>query len=148
MVVRSYRDLCKEIELLELRVNDLRQEYNFYASFIDNKPSGISTSRISHDKVQSSNPYMPPEDAYRKCVEINDLLMQYDELITDKLETKAKMEKGMGELETLEGKINYMFHVKDMKLYEIAEELKYSYEWIRHVKSRYDRTQRQHNFSR
>lgn len=148
MVVQSYHDLCKEIEILETRIKDLKEEYNFYAGFLEAKPSGIRTSQIGHDKVQSSNPYMPPEEAYRKCAVINELIMQYDELVTNKLKAKQEMEKSMRELETLEGKINYMFHIKGMKLYEIADELGYSYEWVRHVKSRYDRTQRQHKLSR
>lgn len=148
MVVQSYHDLCKEIEILEMRIKDLKEEYNFYAGFLEAKPSGIRTSQIGHDKVQSSNPYMPPEEAYRRCAAINELLMRYDELVTNKLRTKQKMEKSMSDFETLEGKVNYMFHVKNMKLYEIADELGYSYGWIRHIKSRYDKSQRQHNFSK
>mgnify|MGYP006892263940 FL=1 len=133
--------------MLEERVKDLKKEYRFYMSFLSSKPEGVTTSTIKPDKVQSSNPYMPPEEAYEKCAVINDLLMQYDELITEKLRTKAEIEKGMSDFETLEGKINYMFHVKNMKLYEIADELGYSYDWIRHVKNRYDKTQKKHNFS-
>ena len=147
MIARSYKDLCKEIQLLEMRVNELKEEYRFYSRFLDKKPAGIRTSSVAEEKVQSSHPYMSAEEAYRRCAEINNLLIQYDEIITNKLKAKEEMEKGMSELETLEGKINYMFHVKNMKLYEIADELGYSYEWIRHVKSRYDKTQRQHNFS-
>jgi len=141
MITKSYKDLCIEIQLLELRVKDLKREYNFYASFIDTKPRGIRVSTTEGERVTSSKPYMNPEEAYRKCAEINALLIQYDELLTDKLTTKVEMEKGMEQLETLEGKINYYFHVKKMKLYEIADELGYSYEWIREVKSRYERRQ-------
>ena len=148
MIVKSYHDLCKEIEILETRMKDLKEEYNFYANFLEAKPSGIRTSQIGHDKVQSSNPYMPPDEAYKRCVEINSLLVQYDALVTDKLKAKQEMEKSMSDFETLEGKVNYMFHVKNMKLYEIADELGYSYGWIRHIKSRYDKSQRQHNFSK
>ena len=151
MIAKSYKDLCTEIQLLELRVKDLKQEYNFYASFIDSKPAGIRVSSTESERVTSSKPYMNPEEAFKKCTEINALLVQYDKLLTDKLNTKAEMEKGMEKFETLEGKINYYFHVKNMKLYEIADYLGYSYDWIREVKSRHDKKQKNqqstHKFS-
>lgn len=145
VVTASYHDLCKEIQLLELRVKDLHKEYNFYMGMFEGKRPRLEMERsIKEDRVQTSSKYMPPDVAYAKCVEINELLVQYDELITSKLKTKAEIEKGMSEFETLEGKINYHFHVQNLKLYEIADKLGYSYEWIRHVKSRHDRAQRQH----
>ena len=142
MIAKSYKDLCIEIQLLELRVKDLKEEYNFYASFIDSKPNGIRVSTTDTERVTGSKPYMNPEEAFNKCTEINALLVQYDKLLTDKLKTKSEMEVGMEQLETLEGKINYYFHVKNKKLYEIADELGYSYEWIREVKSRHDKKEK------
>ena len=85
---------------------------------------------------------LDPAEAYKRCAEINSVLLELDELLTKKLQTKAEMEKKMSEFETLEGKINYLFHIKNMHLYEIAEKLGYSYSWIRQVKSRYDNEQR------
>src|SRR5690625_4746163 len=103
MITQSYHDLCREIQMLENRVEDLKKEYRFYMGFLSSKPEGVTTSTIKPDKVQSSNPYMPPEEAYKKCAEINELLVQYDELITGKLKAKEALEKGMSEFETLEG---------------------------------------------
>lgn len=146
MVTQTYSDICKEIQLLELRLKDLKKEYRFYLGFISSHPGQMKTSSLQSDKIQSSNPYMPAEEAYRKCMEINELIVQYDELITNKLSTKREIEKGMSDFETLEGKINYYFHVKNMKLYEIADELGYSYNWIRQVKHRHDNEQRTNKF--
>ena len=147
-ITKSYHDLCREIEIIELRIDDLKEEYRFYMRMFSQGPGEVKATRYDRDLVTSSKPYMEPEEAYRRCAEINEILVELDGLLTKKLETKAEMEKKMSDFETLEGKINYMFHIKGMKLYEVADELGYSYDWIRHVKSRYDRTQRQHIFSR
>ena len=147
-ITKSYHDLCREIEIIELRIDDLKEEYRFYMRMFSQGPGEVKATRYDRDLVTSSKPYMEPEEAYRRCAEINEILVELDGLLTKKLETKAEMEKKMSDFETLEGKINYMFHIKGMKLYEVADELGYSYDWIRHVKSRYDRTQRQHKLSR
>lgn len=141
-ITKSYHDLCREIEIIELRIDDLKEEYRFYMRMFSQGPGEVKATRYDRDLVTSSKPYMDPEEAYQRCAEINAMLIELDELLTKKLETKAEMEKKMSDFETLEGKINYLFHIKNMRLYEIAEELGYSYSWIRKVKSRYDKEQR------
>ncbi|EGL82092.1 hypothetical protein CathTA2_2455 [Caldalkalibacillus thermarum TA2.A1] len=141
-ITKSYHDLCREIEIIELRIDDLKEEYRFYMRMFSQGPGEVKTTRYDRDLVTSSKPYMEPEEAYQRCAEINDMLLELDELLTKKLQTKAEMEKKMSEFETIEGKINYLYYIKNMHLYEIAEKLGYSYSWIRQVKSRYDNEQR------
>lgn len=136
--IQSYHDLCKEIEVLELRADSLEEE----ASMIRKKMHASPPIRLvaSYDGMPKSQTDREPLDVlWKRHAKIQEALSELYDIIEMKCRYKMKMEKRMGEFEGLEYKVAYMRDVKNMPLFQIAQELDYSYEWIRKVSARVKR---------
>lgn len=145
MVTAPYKDLCKEIESLELRISDLEKERKYYTKLMGwNAPKGLNSQSFDNERVTGDRAHMTLDRVIDRLNKIDEQLSVLDEILRVKQDAKRKIEKIMGEFEGLEYKVAYMRDVQGKPLDKIAEELGYSYDWIRKISSRVKKAQRRH----
>ncbi len=116
-VVTSYKDLNKEIEIYkEMLESYEREQYAIYRLL---KVPGIDYPRYLELQLALNN----------KTAIVQSIL-------DDKIQTKKEMKEKLKQLEGLEYKITYKRYIKGKTLYEIADELGYSYDYIKEISSR------------
>lgn len=136
--LESYRDLLKEIELWEIRLDDLNKERNYLVKKMSRPP--INKLTANYDGMPKAG--MAVVDfvgMWDRVREIDEKIGIAQDILSLKREAKRKMEKVMSEMDTLEYKIAYGRDVERKPLYEIAQELGYSYGWIRQCSMRIKR---------
>lgn len=109
-----------ELDMLKLREQDLE------------KIATIAQKQCFNSKVDR-NTYIPLDKAlynYDEAMEKLDLVRQE---ITRKEGVKQSMEQCMGHAGTLEHQVAFKRDVERLKLYEIANQTGYSYEYIRQI---------------
>lgn len=132
----SYFDLCKEIEILDLRADDLEKE-----------------ARVCLRTVWTGEPpsdhgtyvHLPLDTALRRYDAVMGKLCDVQEVLRNKRVVKAQIEQRLGEFEGLEYRVAYMRDIQDKPLDAIAEELGYSFNWIAKISSRVKRLQKGKN---
>ena len=136
--ITSYHDLCKEIEVLELRAEELELQIKRIRSKMHSSPSakmvanydgmpGAGMMVISFTKL-----YSDMQSIQTELVEIYDVL----EL---KCSYKARMEAKMSEFEGIEHIVAVKRDIERKPLCQIAKEMDYSYDWIRKISQRIKR---------
>lgn len=123
LFISTYQDLLREIEIYQNRLEDLyREDY--------------ALRRIEYEKIEL--------DIYvdRKH-KINNEAAILQSLIEDKKQTQMQLLVKLSQLEGLEYKIAYKRFVEGKPLNKIAEELGYSYDYMREVSSKNKKT---HNY--
>lgn len=123
-VTRSYHDLCKEIDILEVRIRDLEREYKFWYA-----------NCFGKDAWQQ----FPLDVSLNRMKEICDLVELYASILDEKEKTRKEIEQHMSEFEGIEYKVAYLRDVKGMTLPEVAADLGYSYDWIKKLSARTSR---------
>jgi len=123
VATQLYHDLCKEIDILQVRINDLESEYWFWY-------------KACHGKGKA---HIPLDVCLTRMKEICDQVEAYSAILEEKEKTRKEIESRMSEFEGLEGKVAYLRDVKGMTLPEIAAELGYSYIWIKQISARINR---------
>lgn len=119
--VELYHDLCKEIDILELRIADLEHEFWWtYRAMING----------------NRKPLMRMDLALERMKQICDQVEVYATLLEEKEKIRKKIEQRISELESIDYKVCYLRDVKGMTLPEIAAELGYSYSWIKKISMR------------
>ena len=118
-----YHDLCREIDILKVRIHDLESEYQFWY-------------KVCHGKAKV---HAPLDVCLKRMEEICDQVEEYSTLLENKEKARREIESRMSEFEGLEGKVAYLRDVKGMTLPEIAAELGYSYIWIKQISARINR---------
>ncbi|MGG4444538.1 sigma-70 family RNA polymerase sigma factor [Brevibacillus fortis] len=127
--IQSYQDICKEIDIFEIRIKDLEREYQFWY----------------HGCFNSSRRFSAPLDICLKRMEtICDQVEAYSRVLEEKEKTRKAIEERLNEFDGLEYKVRFMQDVEGKTLAEIAAELGYSYDWIRKINSRIKKAQRRH----
>lgn len=144
-ITQSYHDLLKEIEIIELRLEDLKSEQRKLRRILDapDTPSAMIAS-YGKERVQSSPYWMTLLHVEERYEEISKLIRPLEDTFSRKLLTKRQIEEKLNEFEGLEYKIIYAYEMQGKPLYQVADELGYSYDWIRQVYSRTKKAQRTH----
>lgn len=134
-----YTDLCKEIEILEIRRDELKHELKLIQRRIYN--SGPRTKLVASYSGMpgggGANLSIP--QMWTMINDINEAIEDVEDIMSLKREAKKRMEKTMSEFDTLEYKVAYMRDVERKNLAAIATELNYSYDWIAKISSRLKR---------
>ena len=120
-VIRSYQDLCREIDILETRIQNLESEYEFWQQGCFHK-----------DK----KPPAPLDICLQRMDEIVDQVVFYERILKEKERTKAQIEKRINEFDGIEYQVAYRRDVKGMTIAEIAADMGYSEIWIKKISSR------------
>jgi hypothetical protein len=144
-VTQSYNDLCKEIEVLEVRIDSLESERNYYTKLMwGNAPKGSSTIDYSIERVKGDKPHLALDKVIERLNKIDDSMYILGEILSAKQKAKLQIEKAMSEFEGLEYKVAYKRDIEGKPLHAIADELGYSYDWIRKMSSKVKKAQRVH----
>ncbi|ALY08122.1 hypothetical protein BhaS171_00066 [Bacillus phage vB_BhaS-171] len=126
-----YNDLCVEIEIIkeQLNLTERELEYWFGVKMHDWNRDGIP---LGAKGVAKFGVLPALEQAEIKITSINKLRGRLEELEA----SKEKMETLMRSYEGVPKKIAYMRFVEGKSLKTIAEELKYSYDYVRELMSK------------
>lgn len=128
-----YYDLTKEIEILELRLMDLENELQ-------------AARKLCFTGMLPSDPqpvHVPLDVALGQYDDVVAKIRETSERLAEKKLVRQKMESAMRDFKGIEYQVAYLRDIKGLPLYKIAEELGYSYDWIRKVSSRI-KAQRRH----
>jgi len=139
--LKSYRDLCKEIELWEIRLWDLEGERRLLMKQMMNPPQVKLCANYSGMPGAGARIIDLPK-AWTQMQDIEQRIGECKDVLSLKRETKRRMEKVLSEFESLEYRVAYMRDVEQKPLYKIAEEMGYSYDWIRRISSRLRRLEK------
>lgn len=120
----TYNDLCKEIEILELRASDLEFQMRIAKSICFRGFITDQRSRIPLDKALTSYD------------DVKDELLGVVAILEHKQQTKQKIEQKMHEFDGLEYQVAFRRDVLRQPLDKIADDLGYSYNWIMKISSR------------
>ena len=118
MNTELYHDLCREIEILEIRIRDLEAEYKMW--YKKGCHGHMAPLDISLDRMKA----------------ICDQVEMYSRILEEKEMARDRIVEHMKRFEGLENKIAYMREVEGKSLLEISLELGYSYSWIRKLGAR------------
>lgn len=123
VATQLYHDLCKEIDILQVRIDDLESEYWFWY-------------KACHGKGKT---HVPLDICLTRMKEICDQVEHYSMILEEKEKARKEIEKHMSEFEGVEMKVAYLRDIKGMTLTEIAAELGYSYIWVKQLSARTSR---------
>lgn len=124
-LVSMYHDLCQEVEILELRLQDLEGDIKY-------------SNRQVFKGVLPSNPpvHIPFDKALISYDVTNAKIEETFEWLGQKLEARKQIQGILRHLSGVEAKVAYMRDVEDKDLKTIAEELGYSHVWIKKLSQR------------
>lgn len=124
--VKLYYDITKEIEILELRLDDLEDELK-------------RARKVCFEGTM-------PSDGHEVHIPLDKALQQYDAVVakiretSDRLTRKklilSRIEANIRDFQGIEYQVAYMRDIEGKPLYKIADELGYSYDWIKKISSR------------
>ncbi|RKD26696.1 hypothetical protein BEP19_15940 [Ammoniphilus oxalaticus] len=136
--IPSYNDLCTEIDMLELRIEDMERERDYLRkSMYDNAPiNNLGAIDYSREIVQNGYVPMPLDKITDRMKRIDHTLDDLRRLKSGKEKYRKAIEKKLDSLEGLAYKVAYMRDLKKMRLREIAEELGYSLVHIKRISSK------------
>ncbi|HZG82045.1 MAG TPA: hypothetical protein VEZ13_14845 [Brevibacillus sp.] len=129
-IIQSYHDLCKEIDIFEMRISDLEWEYEFWYRACFSSSRKLST---------------PLDICLERMEKICDQVETYSAILEEKEKTRKAIEERMNEFDGLEYKVQYMRDVEGKTLAEIAADLGYSYNWIKKISRRAKKAPRKHH---
>lgn len=121
MIIKSYQDLCGEIQCLEWRMRDLEREYYFWYR-----------QCLNYGKKAAA----PLDICVERMEGICDQMEAYATALESKQELKRDIELRLSQFTGLEGKVMYKRVVEGKSLKEIAKDLGYSEIWIKKLSSR------------
>lgn len=119
--ISYYKDLCKEIDVLETRIRDLEHEHEYMYASLNNG---------------AKKPLLRPDIALERMREICDSVEFYSTILAEKEDTRKHMEKRISELDSVDYRVAYRRDILGMTLTEIAVDMGYSYGWIKKLSMR------------
>lgn len=124
-LVSMYHDLCQEVEILELRLQDLEGDIKY------------SNKQVFKGVLPSTPPvHIPFDKALISYDDTNAKIDETFEWLGQKLEARKQIQMILRRLSGVEAKVAYMRDVEDKDLKTIADELGYSHVWIKKLSQR------------
>lgn len=137
---RSYFDLCKEIEILKIRLNSLADEMKFMHRQMSNGPRTKLTASYS-GMPGAGMDATPLDRQWATLQRVQDAIDNATDILALKLETKNRMESRMQEFEGLEYRVAFKRDIEGKSLKVIHMELNMSYDYIRELSAKIKRLQ-------
>lgn len=135
-VVKSYKDLCEEIEIWKWRVEAYKAEIKVLKKLAKvYGPSDVKGIDYSQPKVQNTN-QIGFEEFLERLYKLEHHIYIHEEAIKNMEKCRKNMEERIKKLEGIDQKVVYMRDIEGKKLMDIAEELGYSYQYIKEVSAR------------
>ena len=134
--IRTYKDLCKEIDALTIRHDELTAGLRILNRRIMN--AGPRTKLVaSYLGMPGGGPgELPIEQQWEVYRAVEEAIEDVSEILIVKLEAKKRMESTMSQLDHIDYKVAYMRDVERKPIAKIAIELGYSYDWICKISGR------------
>lgn len=133
----TYNDLCNEIEILDIREYEINAQLKRIKRQMMNMYEPQSKLVASYSGMPGSGFAMMPFD--QVCGNIAQLERELDDIrdvISLKREARQRIEAKMTNFEDITDRIMVMRDIQRKSLREIADDLGYSYDWIKKLSSR------------
>lgn len=128
--IRAYKDLCKEIDALTIRKDELTDELRILNRRI--MSAGPRTKLVASylGMPGGGSGDLPIEQQWDVYRAVQEAIEDVSDILSVKLEAKARMERTIAELDRLDYRVAYMRDIERKPIAKIAMELGYSYDWI------------------
>lgn len=134
--IKSYKELCEEIEIWKERVKAYKAEIKALKKLAKvYGPSDVKGIDYSQPKVQNTN-QIGFEEFLERLYKLEHHIYIHEEAIKNMEKCRKNMEERIKKLEGIDQKVVYMRDIEGKTLKEIAEELGYSYQYIKEVSAR------------
>ena len=135
-VIKSYKDLCEEIEIWKERIKAYKVEIEALKKLAKFEgPSDISAIDYTRPSVSTSG-QLGFEDALIRIQKIESHIELHKDTIERLERSKENLEERIEQLEGLDKRVIYKRDVEEKKLYEIADELGFSEIYIKKISAR------------
>jgi DNA-directed RNA polymerase specialized sigma24 family protein len=124
--VSLYYDITKEIEIYELRLMDLEAELK-------------RARQLCFDGRMPSDPlpvHIPLDKALEQYDSVVAKIRDVSDHLTNKKLIRQRIEANIRDFEGVEHRVAFMRDIEGKPLSRIADELGYSYDWIKKISSR------------
>jgi DNA repair ATPase RecN len=131
--VKCYQDLCREIEIYEMRLESLIAQKD---AIVDGwlKPiSDISGIDYAAPRVQENHCKLDLAEQLPRIEALEKDIEKYQLLLDKVKECQRTIENRINNMDGIEYKIAYMRVIEGKNLKKIAKELNYSYGYVRQV---------------
>lgn len=137
--MEAYKPLIEEIEILEMRIDGLREERELLVKKMEKGPGEVGS--ISYDGMPKGNAEYKDLARYIEEIKRIDSHLELDEgILSIKKATLRKIKKKVENFVGIEHKIAIR-QLQGKSLKDIAEELGYSYDWLRKVNAKMQKAQ-------
>jgi hypothetical protein len=137
--MEAYKPLIEEIEILEMRIDGLREERELLVKKMEKGPGEVGS--ISYDGMPKGNAEYKDLARYIEELKRIDSHLELDEgILSIKKATLRKIKKKVENFVGIEHKIAIR-QLQGKSLKDIAEELGYSYDWLRKVNAKMQKAQ-------
>lgn len=133
----TYNDLCNEIEVLAARAYGIKKEMEYIKRHMDTPPRTKLVA--SYNGMPGGSGSMSFEHLCTQYCTLQASLNEINDILSLKREARQRMEAKMDDFEGLEYQVVVMRDVQRKPLTEIADELGYTYDYIRKISSRVQR---------
>lgn len=134
--IKSYEELCEEIEIWKWRVEAYKTEIKALKKLAKvYGPGGVKGIDYSQPKVQSTH-QIGFEEFLERLHKLENHIYIHEEAIKNMEKCRKNIEERIKKLEGIDYKVVYMRDIEGKKLMDIAEELGYSYQYIKEVSAR------------
>lgn len=139
-VVKSYKDLCEEIEIWKDRLKSYEVQLKSISKLAKlDGPSDISAIDYTKPYVDSTS-QIGFEEALEMLKKIENHIYLHKEAIENMERYKKRIKERIKKLEGIDYKVVYMRDIEGKSLVDIANELRYSYDYIKEISARNKRT--------
>jgi len=134
-IARCYKDLLLEIQIYNIRVEDIEIELDSLKRSIYTPPKELEGVDYSQVKTKISN-VIPFEDIANRIIVLKDQLHRNREILDKKNQYRKKMKNNIKKLSGIDYHVTYLRDVEDLSLKDIAQKLNYDYSHIKRVSAR------------
>jgi hypothetical protein len=136
---RTYKDLCNEIDILEIRRDELSAELRILNRRITNAGPRTKLVASYSGMPGGGSDDRPIEETWEVYAAVTEALEDVTDILSLKLEAKKRMESKMAEFQQLDYQVAYLRDVERLPIAAIAMKLDYSYDWIAKISSKVKR---------
>lgn len=134
--IKSYKDLCTEIEIWKERVRAYKAEIKALKKLAKvYGPSEVKGIDYTQPRVQNTN-QIGFEEFLERLYKLEHHIYIHEEVIKNMEKCRKNMEERIKRLEGIDYKVVYLRDIEGKSLVEIADELGYSYQYIKEVSAR------------
>ena len=135
-IVKSYKDLCQEIEIWKWRIEAYKAEIKALKVLAKAYgPGEVKAVDYSQPSISGTG-QIGFEEFILRLRKLESHIYLHEETIETMTRSKLKMEEHLEKLEGLDRRVVYMRDIEEKKLADIAEELGYSEIYIKKISAR------------